>query len=194
MLLTLNQGIKEMQRTIQETLGNIKTKVLSGGRTKILHIRDIDSITSGEEVREAILRKCQVKNKEKLVVKPLSPARNGNQVATVIVEEDDATAIAQTGKIRVGLSLCRIQKRIDLDMCYKCWAYGHKAAKYQGNDRTELCKSCAKGGHKKETCNLDPYCPLCEKQGHEAGNKTCEAFRIALAAVIKRGYQETNSL
>ena len=127
------------------------------------------------------------------MVRPLRPAYNGNQVATVIMDEEDANKITAVGRIRIGLTLCRVQERIEIEKCYKCWDYGHKADKCSGEDRGERCRNCAQEGHMRKTCTSDSYCPLCN-EAHEVGSRDCQRFKKALAAATRKGYRNQNSV
>ena len=103
----------------------------------------------------------------------------------IVMGEDDDKGFVERGRLRLGLSVCKIQERIEVEKCYLCWAYGHKAWNCSAPDRRANCQNCAKG-HKKEDCKEEAFCSLCEVKGHEAGSgRRCEAFKRALEAQQK---------
>jgi hypothetical protein len=158
-------------------------------RTKTIHIRDIYGVAELEEIKEAVTEAVNGGDKGKIEIKSLRPAQRGTQTATVTLDHDWADKLISRRTIRIGMCMCRIQERVDLGRCYKCWCYGHIASACRGTDRTKLCLNCAQDGHKKSECGREAFCPLCERMGHAAGAGSCKIFREALetARRNKRG-------
>ena len=105
-----------------------------------------------------------------MVVRELRPNSNGNQTAVIVIGEDEAKEFVRRGKLWQGLLMCKIQERIELEKCSRCWAYGHKAWNCSGPDRRANCLNSGKEGHKREDCKGEAFCPLCEVKRHEAGS------------------------
>lgn len=60
--------------------------------------------------------------------------------------EEIKTAIIKTGeKIKTGLNNCRIEKKVNVDRCYRCWGYGHKEDGCRATSRTEYCQMSQMG-------------------------------------------------
>lgn len=81
---------------------------------------------------------------------------------------------------------CRVERRVRVDKCHRCWAFDHLARECMGPDRRNLCLKCGKSGHKREGCKAEEECPLCEKKGHRAGSGRCGAFKRALEHIKGR--------
>ncbi|KAJ3652098.1 hypothetical protein Zmor_018094 [Zophobas morio] len=71
--------------------------------------------------------------------------------------EYDAKKFVQRGRPRLGLSVCKIQEKIEVEKCYRCWPYGHKAWNCSGLNRRVNCLNCAKEGHKREGCKEEAF-------------------------------------
>lgn len=39
------------------------------------------------------------------------------------MEAEDAERVIAIGKIGIGLEICKIQERMNIEKCYKCWAF-----------------------------------------------------------------------
>ncbi|KAK5640678.1 hypothetical protein RI129_011489 [Pyrocoelia pectoralis] len=158
-----------------------------GGRTRTLHLKGADEITTAEEVKQALKATGQIRHKEDLIVKTLRPTRFGTQYGTIVMNRKDAEVILRQGKVKIGLNNCEIEEKIDIFKCYKCWGYGHSAAQCNGEDRSNLCQRCTGADHIRTGCNKDPYCPLCATEGHMAGEAVCGALRRATQRPSSRG-------
>jgi hypothetical protein len=178
-LLKLKNDAEAVSDSLRKIVNGRNLKIIKC-KKKTVHILGMDAVTTDLEVREALTNAVEFKKSDQLIVKPLRPARYGTQVATIIADEEDANKLLLLRNLRIGLSLCPLKERIDLIKCYKCWKYGHRAAKCTEKNRSELCRNCAKEGHKSDQCKENAYCPLCESDGHAAGSGKCLAFRNAL--------------
>lgn len=112
--------------------------------------------------------------------------KNGNQIATIVLDQKDADEILELNKIRIGLSVCQVQQRVEVLKCYRCWSYDHFASNCTGEDRSQKCHICAQDDHKAEKCTNDAFCPHCNNKGHRAGSGKCKLFQQALAKARKR--------
>ena len=87
---------------------------------KILHVRDMEPPVNAAELEETIWRTGLIEEKSNLSVKSTKLDKFGNQTATVQMPEKPASQLSRRGRIRVGLSNCRIHERIEVER--------HKAA------------------------------------------------------------------
>jgi hypothetical protein len=95
---------------------------------------------------------------------------------------------------KIGLGMCRVQERVEVIKCFRCWNYGHRAFECTGPDRRQNCLKCAQPGHLRKECEGESYCPLCDKKGmHEAGTSDCATFRRALGLERARRIAAQNS-
>lgn len=177
-IITTKQGEATNLRKAVQSITNItNVRALQGKKVTTLHVRGMDAITTLEEVRVAIETASSTKEVE---VKALRPMRNGNQAATVKVEEYKANRLINLGKIRIGLSICLIEERINATRCFRCWNFGHLAGDCSGPDRRSSCYRCGKDGHNRKECKNEPKCVLCAQSGHETGGDGCPEGRAAL--------------
>ncbi|XP_069364161.1 myosin-8-like [Maniola hyperantus] len=180
-LVQVRENALEVSKTIKDIVENKKVKTLTKKTKTTVHIKNIDSVADMEEVRTAILDTKIVQSPEQLEVRSLRPMQNGNQIATVVLESNDADELLEMNKIRIGLCICQAQQRIDVLKCYRCWAHDHIAAKCTGVDRSQKCHICAQDGHKAKNCTNKAFCPLCNIEGHSSGSGSCKRFQQALA-------------
>ncbi|XP_069359584.1 uncharacterized protein [Maniola hyperantus] len=178
---------------INKLIENCKITVNKKMRRKFLHIKDVDSTADEEDIKEAMLNTNLINYHDQLEVKALRPMKNGNQIATIWMEETDCRRLLDLEKLRVGLNICQLQERIEILRCYRCWAYNHKAAQCRGEDRSEKCRKCTGDGHKAKDCNEESFCPNCEERGHTAGSGTCGVFQKAFRmAKSNKGWRNKN--
>lgn len=80
--------------------------------------------------------------------------------------------------VELGLGRSRVEKRIQVNSCNKCWSYVHSTSKCNSNiDRSKNCRKCNKEGHVFKDCS--PVCAICE-DAHILGSGKCQDFRTAL--------------
>lgn len=121
----------------------------------------------------------------------LRPMANQTVATTLRADKKAAEALLLKGKIRVGLIHCRIEKRVSLNKCNKCWSYDHDTQACKGPDRRGRCLRCGVDGHMAKDCGNDEACPFCEKKGHRADSSKCPLFRKALNIARKREREKT---
>lgn len=150
------------------------------GDEKVVKIVGVDEVTTAEEVREA-LREVLNKTEEPNTTgteEVLSVRREGGiRMAIVRMKKEEADKILEAGRIRVGITPCRVQEgamtRDDIK-CYKCWEMGHMSRECKGPDRTDMCLRCGEAGHQARTCRKTPFCPICAEEGHRADTRGCK--------------------
>ncbi|GJQ78882.1 hypothetical protein Trydic_g53 [Trypoxylus dichotomus] len=146
-----------------------------------LEFRDLDCLTTVEEVIEAIrkaLPNCETDPKVILT------KANSRQVKMAFVEinEHYALELLKTARIKVGWVNSRIRKRLEVTRCYRCFGYGHRQATCSEPDRRKegVCMGCGEKGHLKKNCTNKPRCFLCSAENardHVAGSGKCGVFR-----------------
>ncbi|XP_015117357.1 uncharacterized protein LOC107041356 [Diachasma alloeum] len=164
-------------------------EVLSKGPQENIEIKDLDDMTTKEEILKAL---CKTAGNEVQMtqdaIKSLRKAYGGTQTALVTLSVLVAKKIlGDHGKIRIGWVNCRV-KRVERPVkCFKCWHYGHLATKYTSTvDRSKLCVKCSATGHKALDCTEQPQCALCTEKGytencaHIAGSSRCPVYKKAL--------------
>lgn len=134
----------------------------------------------------------EVKDKEAVEVKSLRPGPRGTQNATIILAELDTKRLVACHKLRVEMGTIKVEERIDLLKCFRCWDYGHMASSCKGEDRAGACQKCGQTGHMAKECQNNNYCPLCKEERHEAGRRGCKTQKKALEKERKRRVENFN--
>lgn len=145
-----------------------------------LQLRDLDWITTEEEVRTAIKEQCDLETVQMTV--RLRRAPLGTQAASIKLPVDAANKALEVGKIRVGCSVCPLKISQRPEGCYRCLEYGHLARNCEGPDRSKLCRWCGDEGHKAQDCNNKQRCLICKDKSrnrHATGGPKCPAFKQA---------------
>lgn len=148
-------------------------------KPKILHIRDLDETATEKEIQDGIINTNKIKKPDNMIIRSIRPTTTGSQIATVAMDKEDALEILKLQKIRIGLNMCRVEERVNVIKCFRCWDFGHIAKDCTGTDRSMLCQKCGSDGHKKDSCNKEALCLLCEDK-HESGSGKCKKYRKAL--------------
>ncbi|XP_030757765.1 uncharacterized protein LOC115883538 [Sitophilus oryzae] len=143
---------------------------------KVLHLKNLDEVTTIEEITAAIcsalsIEKCEVD------VRGLRPAYGGKQNATVIIAKDEANKLLQLGQIPIGWMNCKMAERQREIKCYRCWQYGHIKSQCEGPDRSSQCVKCSETAHKAVDCKNEPHCISCNQGGHQTGSNKCPKIR-----------------
>ena len=68
-----------------------------------------------------------------------------------LVEVDPATfeTIMDTGKLKIGWTLCHVYEYVNVKRCYKCYGFNHISVNCT---KEETCSKCGKKGHADINC------------------------------------------
>ena len=174
-----------VEKALQE---HVEVKLLR--HEKVIEIKDIDEITTAEEVIEALEKQIPQGSLARVV--KMRKAYGGTQIATISVQAKEAPKYLEMGKVRIGWTICRIKEKHQLVQCYKCLQYGH-IARYCKNekDMSKLCFRCGCTQHKAKDCSAEPRCLLC-KDGenkddkHAMGSRKCPYYQSALKGKLNK--------
>lgn len=153
-----------------------------------LEIRDLDCLSTEEEVKAAIQRDLKDYTGELKVSVTKTNARE-QRMAFVEIGPREAHELLKIGRIKIGWLYCRVGRRTVVTRCYACFGFGHHQATCKGPNRKEqgICIQCGEKGHIKKDCQSEPKCFLCAKESigpeqlkHVAGSGACKIFRQAL--------------
>lgn len=179
---------EELSRRLQEAMGD--QGVVKDMTPKItLEILDLDYLTVTEEVKSALNQLLGTNADRRISI--LGPNSRGQKMAICEFNNQDASKLLQTSRIKVGFVSCRVRARLMVPRCYKCLGYGHYRADCKGPDRRDCCWKCGDGGHKARDCAAASSCYLCSSQGgegasHIPGSAQCAAFKAALTEAKNR--------
>lgn len=178
---------EKLKTVIGELLGEQASTHCLRQKT-LIEIKDLDEITSKEDISEAINSQFEVKSFSKTDILSLRKSYGGTQTAKIYTGVDVAKTLLESGEIKIGWVICRIRRQNSLVKCYRCLEFGHMA-KRCGNeqDRSKQCRRCGMEGHIAKGCTLDPICMLCREDKstdarHVAGSSSCPRFRRALTS------------
>ena len=167
-------------RKLLSQTGDLRVRNSRGERRKnvTVFLKGMDAVTTKREVAEAVRSET-----EELPVRvgELRPYFGSCLAVTLAVTQKAAKILTQKREIRIGMNHCRIVEKVEVTQCYRCYGYGHIAAKCQDkNDKSRDCRNCGRDGHIQAKCQSKRRCLLCKKDGHRAGEGTCAALRRAL--------------
>lgn len=188
LLLELNkpahQNTTEFRDAIKNVLGTV-AEVRALTHEVLLEIKDIDEITTKEDVYEALVTvSAEFNTLQPSAIKSMRKAYGGTQTATIGISSVLGRVLMQTAKIRIGWVVCRVREKITPIRCYKCLDFGHTAVRCRSpHDYSGSCIRCGEAGHKIKSCTKDPICLLCmdtaSNSDHVTGSGICPQYRKA---------------
>lgn len=181
-LITTNKDgekFRQIAETIRKNNSKLNTRLLKGDNNVTLYLRGMEDDTSVDEIKTALTK---ISDGGDFKVSDTRPLARNTLAVTVVTDPTTAERMLNNkkGRLRVGYSLCYIEKRIEVTQCKRCWGFGHTKANCSGKDREDLCFRCGGADHKRGKCKNDEFCPICEVSGHRAGRGGCAALREEL--------------
>lgn len=160
----------------------VPAKVEKTRREKTLYIKDIDAVTTEDEIKSIVSKTLgHADNKGEVKLTAVRNNLDGSKTATVITAAEDANKLLALKKIKIGWVNCRIWGRTEVKRCYRCLEPGHEAARCKGVDRSKCCLKCGEVGHKVADCKNGEKCSKCGSKGHRIDSRSCPAY----AALVK---------
>lgn len=163
-----------------------KAEVKSLTEESLVDIRDIDEVTTMEEVCLALNSQIPDIEINPSNIRSLRKAYGGTQTATISLPSVVAKKLIEVGKVRIGWVICRIRAKVQPRRCFKCLDFGHMSRNCASrNDYSSACFKCGEDGHTAKSCTNAPKCILCVKRGndhtdHYTGGPKCTVYQAAL--------------
>lgn len=157
-----------------------------------MHVLDIDVTTTEDQVVGAI-KNAIGKDTCHCVVKSMRPSKDGNQIATIQTNKEDARTLTKLGRIKIGWVKCRIKERVVIQRCYKCLEFGHRTYECRGPDRSDICIRCNQPGHRAKECTGTQHCPACKSNDHRSDTTRCPRFRALISSHRRMQKQSTST-
>lgn len=178
----------EFKELMEKSLGEA-AKVRALAQEVTIECRNLDEVTTDAELRTALKEQFETGEAIQTATIRLRKAYGEMQIATIKLPTEVANKMLETGKVKVGWTVCTLRATQQLERCFKCMGFGHKAMQCKGADRSKLCRRCGEEGHLGRTCTKQPKCMLCpagEASDHMTGSFRCPAYKEAMA---KRGWR-----
>lgn len=152
----------------------------------VIECKDLDEITTADEVEAALLSQCG------LVEEPISirlrKAYGGMQTASLRLSVVAATKLLEKRSVKIGWAIGHFRALPpvpkQMERCFRCMGFGHRARVCNGPDRTRLCRKCGEEGHVAKDCMKQPKCMLCAEEvgnDHMTGGFKCPVYQKARA-------------
>ncbi|KAH8390431.1 hypothetical protein KR215_011401, partial [Drosophila sulfurigaster] len=106
----ITKGIHE---AVQDFLGP-SVEVIALTESSVIEVKDIDEVTSEEELLEALITQFGEVRITKSCIVSFRKAYGGTQTATLRLPVNSANKMVEAGKVRVGWVICRIRRKVQL--------------------------------------------------------------------------------
>lgn len=168
--MTKGEGqARKLESAIKESFGN-NLEVQTVVEKYLLDIRDMEETTDEGEITNAILRATGETGYDRIKVRNIRDFYGGTKQALVEVPRNIAVTLLRRNRVKVGLVLCRVRRKIFAKRCFRCLEQGHIVRDCRGKDRRQTCMKCGIDGHKLNGCKNDPRCLICLEAGRQDVN------------------------
>lgn len=173
-------GCKELIEGLLKNHATVRTL----SQEIVIECRDLDEITTPEEIRTAIEEQFTISLPES-AIRNVRKAYGETQTAVLGLSVDQAQILLAAKKAKIGWSICRFRELVQPLKCFRCLGFGHIAAGCTDVDRSKMCRKCGEVGHIAKTCTKTPQCLLCTNESgseanHITGSSRCPKYRSAL--------------
>lgn len=170
MLIELERGERvnpELFNKMKEVMKD-SAEVRSGTANVTLNIRDLDALTTTEEVAQAIVDAIQIEESE-MKIKISKPNSRELVQAYVTMPPKKAEELLTVESVKIGWCRVKVRRHILRRKCFRCFGTGHEQWNCTGPDRRGqgLCIRCGNTGHVMKNCTQARKCCLCIEAGYE---------------------------
>lgn len=144
-----NAACEKVKNKIQEEMGQNFNVKMAKKNNPLIKVAGINVEENTEDLVQKIVKQNKLEEHANFVIDLKKKMKPFNYRFNAILEVDGKTfkSILETGKIKIGWSICSVSEYIKVTRCYKCSQYGH-IAKYCNNKLT--CPKCAEEHESKE--------------------------------------------
>ncbi|CAH1107112.1 unnamed protein product [Psylliodes chrysocephalus] len=128
------------------------TKRLGLTKLNAMHVRGMEAESTVDDIKDAVVESTGNWDEENKISE-LRPLGNDTLAATLTLKTEQGDKIIEDGFLRVGLVKCRVEKRLNVMKCQRCWAHDHYMENCKGPDRSGCCYKCRKKDHNAKECN-----------------------------------------
>ena len=172
---------------VVKTLGN-EANVRALSHETVIECKDLDEITTEDEVRSALTMQCGLGD-EPVGIR-LRKTYGGMQTASIRLSAVAANKLLEKKSVKIGWAIghFRMPPAVprQMEKCFRCMGFGHRARGCKGPDRTKLCRKCGEEGHVAKDCIKQPKCMLCAEgveNDHTTGGFKCPVYQRAKASL-----------
>lgn len=153
LIMEVDGGAEVAERLREAVVGVLgpDTSARRAVARKTLEVKDLDSLTSIDDVMKAINREVKLDGH---AVKVLHMRRSygGCKTAMISLPRETAEELLKVGRLRVGIVYGRVVEHSTKLRCFRCFAFGHRSQECEGEDRKDLCRRCGTSGHYVANC------------------------------------------
>ncbi|KAH8252205.1 hypothetical protein KR032_009293, partial [Drosophila birchii] len=151
----LDPATQQLQAALKTAISG-KAEVSVMQETVQVEIRDLDDMTSGEEVTMAIFagEDCDIPSNAAPMIRK---AFGGTQVATVNLRPEQARRLLNKGKIRIGWVVCRIRQKTEPRSCGQLAGHLSQRVARPGYTRATLHKMTVYSCYLAPSLSIDAF-------------------------------------
>lgn len=145
-----------------------------------IEIRDLDSLSTADEITEAVIKATGTTAGE-VTVQLTALNSKEQRRAFVSLPTSCVNILLKTSRLLIGMTNCRLNYRDERKRCFRCFGAGHLQWECKGPDRKGmgLCIRCGESGHKMKECHNPRKCCICSQRGkgptdHLPGSERCK--------------------
>lgn len=136
---------EKLREALAEVFGS-EANVRIVNRKETIEILDLDEITEGNEILEALVGSIDGAETKDFDIRTIVASHLGTRMAIITTTAQYGKSLLKLRKIKIGWVSCRIRERLEVVRCFRCQGFGHRVGDCKGPDRTNLCRACGKTG------------------------------------------------
>ncbi|KAM8702421.1 hypothetical protein ACLKA7_007752 [Drosophila subpalustris] len=174
-------GAQELQLAVKNALGD-RAAVKRLTELSQLEIRDLDELTTKEEICEALNSKNTNIMLAPEDVKSIRKSFGGTQIATLCVAANKASSILELEKVRIGWVVCRIRSIFEPKRCFRSATWSVSEI-YTASDHRAIVFNF--GGRNSAHSNMPT------RTHYKSATLDVDAFQLAIGNMSVSGNAET---